>query len=289
MSIEAGKLFVLTGMSGAGKSTALRTFEDLGYFCIDNLPPTLIETFLSLLRQAGAAARGVAVVCDIRSGELFASLRAAIELLRQHGHEVNVLFFDCADEVLVARFAASRRRPPLGGSQGPLDAVRQERLAVEQLKDLATTTIDTTDLEAPQLRERITGLFAPESAGAMSVTVLTFGFKHGVPPDADFVFDTRFLPNPFYVDELRELTGNDAPVREFVLQQQLAGEYLEHIERTVTLALDNYNNVSKHYSVVAIGCTGGRHRSVCLANELAARLQARNIACTVQHRDVGRG
>ncbi len=295
MSESGARLFVLTGMSGAGKSTALRTFEDLGYFCIDNLPPGLIETFLTLFLQARLDARGIAVVCDIRSGELFAHLRDAIELLRQHGHAPEVLFFDCDDEVLVARFSAARRRPPLSAGNGlsprpdlgPLDAVRLERRALEPLKDLAAHVIDTTELAAAQLRGRITGLFAPDNDG-VAVTLLTFGYKHGVPPDADFVFDTRFLPNPFYVDALRHLTGVDPAVRSYVLDSKVAVDYLEQVENTVLTALTHYGGVSKHYSIVALGCTGGRHRSVCLAEELAARLSSRGLSCTVQHRDVDR-
>lgn len=284
-----GRLVILTGMSGAGKSTALRTFEDLGYYCIDNLPPTLIETFLKLYEQAAGRAPGVAVVCDIRSGELFASLRSAIEALRQHAYEPEVLFFDCADDELVARYSSARRVPPLGQTLRPLDAVRQERATLEPVRDLATHVIDTTDLKASQLRDRVGGLFASGAAAdGLNVTLLTFGYKHGVPPDADFVFDARFLPNPFYNDDLRPLCGNDEPVRQFVLGQPLAGEFLGAVENTLQVALRNYGEVNKHFAVVALGCTGGRHRSVCLANELGTRLTAHGYACTVQHRDLGR-
>src|SRR5687768_525655 len=181
-------------MSGAGKSTALRTFEDQGYFCIDNLPPSLIETFLSLFRHAHADNRGVAVVSDVRSGELFGHLRDAVGNMRMHSLEPQVLFFDCDDEVLVSRFSAGRRQHPLGGA--PLEAVQRERDLLEPLKDLATHSIDTTELTAGQLRERILGLLEIGTIGEVQLTVLTFGYKHGVPADADFVFDTRFLPNP---------------------------------------------------------------------------------------------
>jgi RNase adapter protein RapZ len=288
VSRREAPLFVLTGMSGAGKSTALRTFEDQGYFCIDNLPPMLIETFLNLYRQSEAPNSGVAVVSDVRSGELFDHLRGAVESMHRHQLDPQLIFFDCADEVLVARFAAARRQPPLGGESTPLDAVKRERERMEPLKDIAAHIIDTTELSAAQLRERIRGLFVNGAADELHLTILTFGFKHGVPADADFVFDTRFLPNPFYVEGLRPLTGRDDPVREYVISQPLAQEYLAQIEATLSVALLHYGDVGKNYGVVAIGCTGGQHRSVCLAEELAGRLQQRGITATVQHRDVDR-
>ena len=281
-------LFVLTGMSGAGKSTALRTFEDQGYYCIDNLPPELIETFLKLYQQSHGPTRGVAVVSDVRSGELFDHLREAIEHMRRHGLDPQVLYFDCDDEVLVARFSAARRMPPLGADLRPLEAVKLERERMEPLKDLAAHILDTTELSAAQLRERIRGLFATGEADELHLTILTFGYKHGVPADADFVFDMRFLPNPFYVESLRPLTGRDDPVRKYVIEQPLAQEYLAQIESTVNFAIRHYGEVGKNYGVIAMGCTGGRHRSVCLAEELADRLQKRGITATVQHRDVDR-
>jgi UPF0042 nucleotide-binding protein len=284
----AAPLFVLTGMSGAGKSTALRTFEDQGFFCIDNLPPTLIETFLSLYRESRSDGRGVAVVCDVRSGELFSHLRDAIGNLHRHGLDPQVLYFDCDDEVLVARFAGARRQPPLGAELLPLAAVQLERELLEPLKDLATHAIDTTELSSSQLRERISGLLGLGTDDGVRLTILTFGYKHGVPPDADFVFDTRFLPNPFYDEALRPLTGKDKAVRTFIFNHALAADYVAQLERTLAIALEHYSEVGKHYGVVALGCTGGRHRSVCLAEELAQRLAARGIATTVQHRDVDR-
>jgi UPF0042 nucleotide-binding protein len=281
-------LFVLTGMSGAGKSTALRTFEDQGYFCIDNLPPELIETFLKLYRESDDPTRGVAVVSDVRSGELFDHLREAIEHMRRHELDPQVLFFDCDNEVLVARFSAARRQPPLGAELRPLEAVRLERRRLEPLKDLAAHIIDTTELSAAQLRERIRGLFVTGNGDEIHLTILTFGYKHGVPADADFVFDTRFLPNPFYVEELRPLTGRDAAVRDFVMDQPLAKEYLAQIDATLDVAVRHYGEVGKNYGVIAMGCTGGRHRSVCLAEELAGRLRRKGLTATVQHRDVDR-
>jgi UPF0042 nucleotide-binding protein len=276
-------------MSGAGKSTALRTFEDLGYFCIDNLPPELIETFMQLQQRAGESGGGIAVVCDVRSGEMFGHLRDAIILLEQHHYSPEVLFFDCAENVLVKRFNESRRVPPLGVGLRTLDAVRLERSITEPVRDIATHIIDTTDLSATKLKERILKLYGQETQrGMLQVTLLSFGFKYGIPPDADFVFDTRFLPNPFYVDELRPQTGNDAAVRDHVLANPLAVEYIDRIEAALDAALPHYSEVHKLFAVVAIGCTGGRHRSVTLANALAERLERKGGRCLVQHRDVDR-
>jgi len=288
MERQPAPLFVLTGMSGAGKSTALRTFEDHGYFCIDNLPPSLIETFLTLYREGRTGGRGVAIVCDIRSGDLFTHLRDAVGHMRQHGYDPQVIYFDCQDEILVARFAAARRQPPLSEGLLPLQAVQAERQLLEPLKDLAAHTIDTSELTSAQLRERIRGMLGIDGTGSVVLTILTFGYKHGVPPDADFVFDTRFLPNPFYVDELRELTGREAPVRDYIFESDLAKQYLDHIEQTLAFALQHFAAVGKHFGVVALGCTGGRHRSVCLAEELARRMSTRNISTSVQHRDIDR-
>jgi UPF0042 nucleotide-binding protein len=287
VSKEYGRLVILTGMSGAGKSTALRTFEDLGYYCIDNLPPTLIETFLQLYSQAAGSQRGITIVCDVRSGELFSHLREAIGLLADKGHNPEVIFFDCADDVLISRYSEARRNPPLGLGMRLEEAVRMERELLEPLRDVATVSIDTSDLSAKLLRERILGLYGTlEGDDKVSVTVLSFGFKYGLPTDADFVFDTRFLPNPFYVESLRPQTGNDAAVARYVMEQPLALDYLAQIHRLLQFALPHYTDVHKHYAVVALGCTGGRHRSVALANELTRRMQDDGLRCIVQHRDI---
>lgn len=276
-------------MSGAGKSTALRTFEDLGFYCLDNLPPSLIETFIQLYEQATAASRGIAIVCDVRSGELFSHLEEVVQKLAAGNYAPQLLFFDCDHDVLVSRFNEARRLPPLGTGLRVEEALNLERQLLVPLKVLATQVIDTTAMSSRQLRERLLGLFGTENAdGGLSLTILSFGFKYGLPMDADFVFDTRFLPNPFYVDSLRALTGIEAPVREYVLGHPLAGEYLDSVHALLQFALPHYSEVHKHYAVVALGCTGGRHRSVVMANALAERMRSDGARCITQHRDIER-
>jgi RNase adapter protein RapZ len=283
------RLVILTGMSGAGKSTALRCFEDLSYFCIDNLPPTLIETFLQLVAQVTEDTRDIAVVCDVRSGDLFRHFRDVVQLLSQRGYKYEVLFFDCDDRVLVSRFSEARRMPPLGTGVRVEDAVSMERQRLDPLKELATRVVDTTNLTPRQLRELILGTYGrSEGLPPLSVIIVSFGFKYGLPADADFVFDTRFLPNPFYIEELRPLTGIDPEVVAYVLGNETAREYLEHVHATLTDALQHYLQVNKFSTVVAMGCTGGKHRSVSLASELATRLVRDSYRVVVQHRDVER-
>jgi UPF0042 nucleotide-binding protein len=290
VSEGALQLLILTGMSGAGKSTALRMFEDLGYYCIDNLPPTLITTFLSLYEQTDKHNTGVAVVCDLRSGDLFARLREEIGQLRALGYQPEVVYFDCEHDVLVSRFETASRMPPLGKGMRLVDALDQERELLAPARELATQVIDTTELKVGQLRDRVMGLYAPgDKAGRITLTLLSFGFKYGLPADADFVFDTRFLPNPFYVQELTAQTGNDPQVREYVLASGVAEEYLQAVQQVIQTALAHYDDVHKLYAVAAIGCTGGRHRSVTLVNLLAERMREAGTRCVVQHRDIDRG
>lgn len=285
----AEQLVLITGMSGAGKSTALRSFEDLGYFCIDNLPPTLIETFLQLYREAHSQGMRIAVVCDARLGELLQSFPETLAKLEDAGHNPQLLFLDCDDDRLVDRFNESRRTPPYGSDMRKPEALVVERRQLEPLKAQAAYTIDTTDLSAQQLRNRILGLFGEAgSREIVSVTLLSFGYKYGIPADADFVFDSRMLPNPFYDAGLRDLTGNDEPVSEFVLGLPAAGELLELIRGTLKLALTHYPSVHKFSAVIAVGCTGGKHRSVSLVNRLGQLLADDGAKCVVQHRDIDR-
>lgn len=289
MSAISGRLVILTGMSGAGKSTALRTFEDLGYYCLDNLPPTLIEPFIQLYRQAIPHAGGVAVVCDVRSGAMFVNFRDAIQALVDRGYSPEIIFFDCDDDTLIARYTEARRGHPIGLGLRIEEAVRLERQQIDQLKELASQVVDTSDLAVQQLRQRILGLYTTgELVGRLTVTILSFGFKFGVPSDADFLFDTRFLPNPFYIEPLRELTGNNADVANFVLSSPGAMEFIERASDLLLLALPRYTEVQKLYAMVAIGCTGGKHRSVAVANELAKHITNNNLRCVVQHRDIDR-
>jgi UPF0042 nucleotide-binding protein len=289
MSVPPGKLVILTGMSGAGKSTALRTFEDLGYYCLDNLPPTLIEPFIQLYHQAAPHGGGIAIVCDVRSGALFGHFRDATRLLEERGYSPEIIFFDSEDDRLVHRFTEARRAHPLGAGLRVEEAVRLERLQLDPLKELSAQVIDTTDLSVQQLRRRILGLYTSgEETSRLSLTLLSFGFKFGVPADADFVFDTRFLPNPFYNENLRPLSGNDHAVVDYVLHSSGAKEFIDKAVELLLLCVPRYADVHKLYAVVAVGCTGGRHRSVVVANELDWRLSGGGIKCVVQHRDIDR-
>lgn len=289
MKSENGQLIIITGMSGAGKSTALRCFEDLGYCCVDNLPPDLIETFIQLYREQPERPGDVAVVCDVRSGELFDNFHSAIKHLAGRGLSYDIVFLDCEDSVLVTRFKESRRRPPLGSGLRLEEAVSMERQRLDPLIELATLVLDTSELTPQQLREQLLAKYADGSGKlALSVNVLSFGFKYGMPADADFIFDTRFLPNPYYVEELRDLTGNDGSVCDYVLADPDAGSFIANTLSMLKTVLPRYHDIHKYSTIIALGCTGGKHRSVCLANRIAKALEQSGHAVNLQHRDVSR-
>jgi UPF0042 nucleotide-binding protein len=289
MDLPQSRLVIITGMSGAGKSTALRCFEDLGYCCIDNLPPSLIETFIQLYRQTPGAAVDIAIVCDVRSGELFSHFSKGVESLTAKEQQFDVLFLDSEDDVLVNRFKAARRVPPLGIGLRLEEAIMLERQRLDPFRGLATHTIDTSSLSPEQLRKRLLGMYSVGPRGSrLAITLLSFGFKYGIPADADFIFDTRFLRNPFYVEELRQLTGQQKHVQEYVLDSTGAGEYMDCLKELLGAFLPKYPTVNKYSAVVAIGCTGGKHRSVAFAELLTEHLQALGMNATCQHRDVDR-
>lgn len=289
MDVPQPRLVIITGMSGAGKSSALRCFEDLGYCCIDNLPPSLIETFIQLYRQTPGAAVDIAIVCDVRSGELFSHFSKAIESLTAKEQQFDVLFLDSEDDVLVNRFKAARRVPPLGIGLRLEEAIMLERQRLDPFRGLATHTIDTSSLSPEQLRNRILGLYAErQGSSRLAITILSFGFKYGIPADADFIFDTRFLRNPFYVEELRQLTGQQQNVQDYVLDSTGAKDYLESLKTLLGDFLKHYPTVNKFSAVIAIGCTGGKHRSVAFAELITKHLQSLGMNTTCQHRDVDR-
>ena len=276
---------VLTGMSGAGRSTAADALEDLGVFVIDNLPPALIGKVADLARSGERVTRYVLVV-DVRSGLFVDDLTASLAELKESGAVTRVVFLDAADEVLVRRYEATRRRHPLAEGERVVDGITRERRLLEDLKGRADIVLDTTDLNVHELRERVRSSLGERTAdGRLQVSVVSFGFKHGVPVDVDLVFDVRFLPNPHWVDALRPLTGTDEPVREYVLGQPETGQYLEELERLFRLTLPAYQREGKSYLSIAIGCTGGRHRSVAVAEAVAALLADIGYEPTVRHRD----
>jgi UPF0042 nucleotide-binding protein len=280
---------IITGMSGAGRSEAANVLEDLGFFVIDNLPPALIGKVSELARGGGRPHR-YALVVDVRSGMFLDELGAALAELRHSGASTRILFLDASDDVLVRRYEASRRRHPLSDTERVSDGIARERDLLEELKGEADVIVDTTDLNVHELRDRLQQLFADEQADSrMQVNVVSFGYKHGLPLDVDLVFDCRFLPNPHWVDRLRPLTGTDADVREYVLRQPLSSEFLEHIDDLLTMLLPAYQQEGKSYLSIGIGCTGGRHRSVVIAEELAQRFRRHGVRTAVRHRDVSRG
>jgi UPF0042 nucleotide-binding protein len=281
---------VITGMSGAGRSEAADVLEDLGYFVIDNLPPALIVN-LPVFASDQKEPQPIALVVDMRSGEFVADLEAALAKLRKRGARTQVLFLDASDEVLVRRYDASRRKHPVAAEDRVSEGIAQERRVLEYLKGEADVVIDTSDLNVHELRDRLRELFGDpdQAAASMRTSIVAFGYKHGLPVDVDLVFDCRFLPNPHWVDELRPLTGTDPSVREYVLRAPEAIEFLDELERLMRFLLPAFVREGKTYLSIGIGCTGGRHRSVVIAAELAERLGRLGYPPSVHHRDLDRG
>jgi UPF0042 nucleotide-binding protein len=280
---------IVTGQSGAGKSEAIHCFEDLGFFCVDNLPPALIPKFAELCVHSDGKIPRAAVVTDIRGGAFFADLAAALTELARVGCDYRILFLASSDEALVRRYKETRRRHPLAAQKRSLlGSIRGERKLLAALKEKAHKVIDTSDLPVQQLRAEVASLFTARGTGAMVVTVISFGYKLGVPLDADVVFDLRFLPNPHYVRELRPLSGKDGPVRDYVIASSGAREFLQRLFDFLDFALPLYVREGKAYLTIALGCTGGRHRSVALAPEVADHLRAQGYRVIVEHRDIAK-
>ncbi len=279
---------VVTGMSGAGRSTAAATLEDLGWFVIDNLPPALITKVAELAGRPGSETERIALVIGRGGGEHYEDAPGALRALREGPNQVRVLFLDAPDEVLVRRFEGTRRRHPLA-ARGVEASIADERRLLAELRSLADVVIDTGDLNSNQLRTRVMELFATGPEGNhLQTSVLSFGYKHGIPLDVDLVFDCRFLPNPYWVEELRPMSGLDPAVRDYVLHQPETTDFLAKVDDLLTTLVPAFEREGKSYLTVAMGCTGGRHRSVALAEALAARLGAHQIPATVFHRDIDR-
>jgi len=276
-------------MSGAGKTYAIRSLEDLGYFCVDNLLPALVPKFVELCQEAEGGLDKVALVIDIRGGRFFDDLFQALRDLRNQGYTYEILFLEASTEVLVNRFKETRRRHPLSSQGRLLEDILLEKERLEELRGMASKIIDTSDLATSELKNQLVDLYGPRDEKVrMHITVLSFGYKYGIPLDADLVVDVRFLPNPYYVEELRCQTGCDQGVIKYVLETPLATEFLTKYCDFLTFLLPHYVQEGKTNLVIAIGCTGGQHRSVTLANALAERLNDRNYKLTVRHRDMRR-
>jgi len=283
---------IVTGLSGTGRSTAAKCFEDLGYFVVDNLPPELVATLVDLGSRSQGAVTKLAVVMDVRSRAFSSDLRGVIRELAERGMSPRVLFLEARDDVLVRRFENVRRAHPLQGDGRLVDGIASERHLLAGLRDEADLILDTSDRSVHELRRAIESAFT--SGGALDgrpelrATVVSFGYKYGLPVDADLVVDVRFLPNPFWIPELRELTGRDDEVRDYVLGQQDAKEFIDRYTEILQIIGAGYTRESKRYLTLAIGCTGGKHRSVVMAQQFADRLSAMGVRATVVHRDLGR-
>ena len=279
---------IVTGLSGAGRSSASATLEDLGWFVIDNLPPALLGKISELTSQSSSDLDRFCFIAGRGGADSMSELAPAVTSLRSTGARVRVLFLDASDDVLVRRFEGTRRRHPVEG-EGVLGAIRSERALLQAIRDDADIVIDTSDLNVHELRDRLVDAFSGSGAeGAMQTSVVSFGFKNGIPLDVDLVFDCRFLPNPHWVESLREHTGLDDDVREYVLHRPEAEEFLGRLDDLLAFLLPAYAREGKSYLSIAIGCTGGRHRSVAIAEELARRVSAHGFTPTVHHRDIAR-
>jgi UPF0042 nucleotide-binding protein len=279
---------IVTGMSGAGRSTTAASLEDLGWFVIDNLPPTIIPRVGELVASSGADAQRVALITGRRGAGDVAEMLEAIERLREGAHVVRVLYLDAPDDVLIRRYEGTRRRHPRT-AEGVESAIAEERVALDSLRRDADIILDTGELNVNQLRNRITEMFSEQQADElMRTTLMSFGFKHGLPLDVDMVFDVRFLPNPHWIDDLRPLTGLDVAVSEYVLAAEEAARFVDQVEAMLRDLLPAFRREGKAYLTIGIGCTGGHHRSVAISEELSRRLRNEGIAISMFHRDIER-
>ena len=282
------EVLIVTGMSGAGRSTVANALEDLGWYVVDNLPPQMLRPLVDLAEKAGSTLPRIAAVVDVRGRDFFSDLQEIIQSLRA-GSQLRVLFLEATDSALVRRFEQVRRPHPLQGDGTLLDGIERERTRLHPIRESSDIVIDTSELNIHQLATAITEKFAEEHTPGVQVTVMSFGFKYGLPTDADLVADARFLPNPFWIPELKPLTGLDSRVREYVLGLPGAREFLDGYVHALAPVLDGYGRENKRHATIALGCTGGKHRSVAMAEELKARLSVLpGIAVSVKHRDLGR-
>lgn len=285
------RFVIVTGMSGAGKLTAIKLLEDVGFYCVDNLPVPLIEKFVELIVTSSSEINKVALGLDVRADQPFEEAYRVLENLKKNGYKYEILFMDASQQVLMKRYKESRRLHPLALEGRVEDGIRREREILKLIKEDADYVIDTSNLLTRELKEEIDRVFVRnEEYNSLMVTILSFGFKNGIPADADLVFDVRFLPNPYYIDELKFQTGNDKAVQDYVMSFQESEEFMKKLEEMIHFLIPNYVKEGKYQLVIGIGCTGGKHRSVTLANELYKRMKDRgNYGLKLYHRDVKQG
>ena len=283
------RFVVVTGMSGGGKLTAIRFLEDMGYYCVDNLPVRLIDPFTALVTAPGSAVDKVVLGMDVRADESFDNVEQVLVALKEKGHRFEILFMDASDEVLVKRYKETRRAHPVCPTGRVEEGIARERKILEQIKSSADYVIDTSNLLTRSLREELARIFVDDRRyNSLMISIMSFGFKNGIPMDADLVFDVRFLPNPFYVDNLKRLTGNDPPVRDYVMAAPEAGQFMDKLTDMISFLIPGYVKEGKNQLVIAVGCTGGQHRSVTIANALAKRLMGGDYGINLYHRDIKR-
>lgn len=282
------RFVIVTGLSGAGKTEATRSLEDLGYFCVDNLPPKLICKFAEACQQSDGKIDKIALVMDIRGGIFFDDLFETLHSLKENELKYEILFLEASDDILVKRFKESRRSHPLAPDGRVINGIEEERKKLREIKDRADNIIDTSKYAIRDLREKLNLLYGSGTTTErpLSITVVSFGFKYGIPMDSDLVFDVRFLPNPFYIPELKPFSGNDEPVKKYVLEKDETKEFMSKIEDMLKFLIPNYVKEGKRQLIVSIGCTGGRHRSVAIANAIYETLNNDGFKATIEHRDV---
>ena len=284
------RLVVITGLSGSGKSTALKAFEDIGFFCIDNLPATLLPRFLELRDEISREVIKVALVMDLRGKDFLAKFPKIFQEVKRKGYAIEVLFLEAEEEALIRRFSQTRRHHPLGDHRTLSGTIRLERKKMEPIKRLATYCLDTTPLNVHQLREEILRLFSKMAAPAkMTINLISFGYKYGLPNEADIVMDVRFLPNPYFVTELKEMDGNQKPVIDYIMKWKETKIFLKDFYELISFLIPQYQKEGKSQLTIAVGCTGGRHRSVTIINALAEFLKKEKFLINTRHRDIRLG
>ena len=281
------KTIIVTGLSGAGKSQAMNCLEDLGYYCVDNMPPMLIDSFIKLTSEGSSQFEKAAFAIDVRIGDLFSDIEKSLDDLAAKGVEYKILFLEASERVLIRRFNETRRKHPLSEGKNTVNGIRKEKELLQSLRDRADYVIDTSNMKVARLWEEVKDLMTSgESEKTFVINIYSFGYKRGVPLSADMIFDMRFIPNPYYVKSLKPLTGNNKKVRDFVMRQDVTQEFLDKLEPMLDFLIPFYMKEGKYNLNLAFGCTGGHHRSVATANEVAERLKQKGRRVTLEHRDL---